>query len=338
MSDASVGPTGHLSIFAPGNLGELGAGDDLAALMISALGPGALIDGDIVLVTSKVVAKAEGRVQVGDRDTAVDDALKAGGRVVARRGNTLIVRTTQGPTLAAAGVDASNVAAGHVVLLPIDADASARHLRAGLAGRSGVNVGVIVTDTAGRPWRVGQTDFALGAAGVAVLESYVGKSDGHGNELSVTAPAVADELAASSELVRTKLSGRPIAVIRGRPDLVLPPGEDGPGAQALVRVPAEDMFALGTREAVVAALKGDTAAFGEPAVPEDLVAALEALAVQSEWAADGSVHLHGIAEPERARLAVLAVAFGWRLVESPLRLAPAGPCGGAAGEAECGIG
>ena len=132
--------------------------------------------------------------------------------------------------MAAAGVDASNVAPGHVVLLPEDPDASARALREGIAARAGVNVGVLVTDTAGRTWREGQTDLAVGAAGLRVLDDHAGRADGYGNELEVTAPAVADELAGAAELAAGKLGRRPFTVIRGRGDLVLPPGDHGPGA------------------------------------------------------------------------------------------------------------
>ena len=150
--------------------------------------------------------------------------------MVARRGPLTIVVNRLGLTMAAAGVDASNVAPGHVVLLPEDPDASARALREGIAARAGVNVGVLVTDTAGRTWREGQTDLAVGAAGLRVLDDHAGRSDGYGNELEVTAPAVADELAGAAELAAGKLGRRPFTVIRGRGDLVLPTGRPRPGS------------------------------------------------------------------------------------------------------------
>ena len=242
-----------LHVHAPDGVPDVRPGDDLVALLLAVAD---LADGDIVVVTSKVVSKSEGRVRPGTRE----DALAAEtSRVVARRGPTTIARTHHGLTLAAAGIDASNVELGHVVLLPEDPDASARAIRAAVRERTGRNVGVVVTDTAGRAWREGQTDIAIGAAGLHVMEEYAGRADAHGNELAVTAPAVADEVAGVAELAQGKLGGRPFAVVRGRPDLVLPAGEDGPGAVALVRPDGADMFGYGSREAVVAALRGDTA-------------------------------------------------------------------------------
>ena len=190
--------------------------------------------------------------------------------MVARRGPTTIVRTRLGLTMAAAGVDASNVARA--------ASCSCRSTRTRppgrCAGRSpsgpAPTSGVVVTDTAGRAWRTGQTDIAIGAAGIMVLDDHTGRTDGYGNELAVTAPALADELAGAAELAQGKLTGRPFALVRGRADLVLPPGVDGPGAAALVRVEGEDLFGYGAREAVVRALAGapaDQAPFGAPAAP-----------------------------------------------------------------------
>lgn len=257
-----------VSAYAPDGVPEVAAGDDLVALLLDVALPA---DGEIVVVTSKVVAKAEGRVVPGERED-----LLAGetARLVARRGPTTIVRTHLGVTLAAAGIDNSNVARGSVVLLPLDPDASARRLRAGLRERCGVNVGVVVTDTAGRPWREGQTDIAVGAAGLRVMESYAGSTDAHGNELAVTAPAVADEVAGLAELAQGKLGGRPFAVVRGRADLVLPPEQDGPGAAALVRPEGADLFGYGAREAVLRAARGDASdqpPFGAPVTGPELL-------------------------------------------------------------------
>ena len=275
MSERSVT---RLEAWAPDGVPEVRAGDDLAGLVLAVLdGGAALADGDVVSVTSKVVSKAEGRTRVGDRDTAVEEETV---RVLARRGATRIVRHRLGLTMAAAGVDASNVAEGSIVLLPLDPDTSARALRRELRERAGVNVGVIVTDTAGRTWREGQTDLAIGAAGIVVAEDFAGRTDAYGNPLQVTLPAVADELAGAAELVQGKLSGRPVAVLRGRADLVLPPGEDGPGAASLVRPDGGDLFGWGAREAVVRALAGadaDRAPFGAPAPAEELASALDRL-------------------------------------------------------------
>ena len=288
----------NLEAWAPDGLPEVEAGDDLAALVLAALGGGAdLADGDVVSVTSKVVSKAEGRTRPGDREAAIDEETV---RVVARRGATRIVRHRLGLTMAAAGVDASNVAVGSVVLLPLDPDGSARALRHEIHRRAGINVGVIVTDTAGRAWREGQTDIAIGAAGLVVAEDFAGQVDPHGNPLAVTLPAVADELAGAAELVQGKLSGRPVAVVRGRADLVLPPGEDGPGAASLVRPEGGDLFGWGAREAVVRALVGDASdrePFGSTAPVEELSAALDRLP-------DGA---------DRTALAAVCFAHGWRL-------------------------
>ncbi len=258
---------------APAGLPEVRDGDDLAALVLDRVD---LEDGDVLVVTSKVVAKAEGRVVPGARD---DHLAAETDRVVARRGPTRIVRTRHGLVLAAAGIDTSNVGPGTVVLLPVDPDASARRLREQVGERTGRNVAVVVTDTAGRAWREGQTDIAVGAAGLVVVDDHAGRRDAHGNELAVTAPAVADELAGAAELAQGKLSARPVAVVRGRGDLVLPAGRHGPGARALVRPEGGDLFGWGSREAVVRAVRGavgDAAPFGSPASAEELRDALRA--------------------------------------------------------------
>jgi coenzyme F420-0:L-glutamate ligase/coenzyme F420-1:gamma-L-glutamate ligase len=291
-------------------IGEVTAGTDLAGLLLGA----DLRDGDVVLVTSKVVSKAEGRVRAGDRDDAVTAETR---RVVARRGPTRIVENHLGLVMAAAGVDASNVAEGHVVLLPEDPDRSAGALRERVLAERGVNVAVVVTDTAGRAWRTGQTDLAVGVAGLHPLEEYAGQVDAYGNPLAVTAPAVADELAGLAELVTGKLGGRPVSVVRGLAERVLPAGEHGPGAVALLRPRSQDMFALGAREAVVAALAGrEHDCFGSPASQAEVLEALAAVGLTARAElASVAVELGGelrdqVVAAERARL--VAHAHGWR--------------------------
>jgi coenzyme F420-0:L-glutamate ligase/coenzyme F420-1:gamma-L-glutamate ligase len=234
---------------------EVRPGDDLAALVITATtaadGPG-LRDGDVLVVTSKVVSKAEGRVvRGGDRDEVIDSETE---HVVASwhgpNGRTVIARTRHGLVLAAAGVDLSNTDPGTLVLLPEDPDASAARLRRAVLDRTGANVAVVVSDTLGRPWRVGQTDVAIGAAGLRVLDDLRGSVDASGRNLDVTVRAVADEIAGTAELVAGKASGVPAVVVRGMAVHVLPSGEDGSGARALVRHPNEDRFRLGTAEAM----------------------------------------------------------------------------------------
>ncbi|MFI7441311.1 coenzyme F420-0:L-glutamate ligase [Nonomuraea indica] len=221
-------------------IGEVRPGDDLAALLKDA----DLRDGDIVVITSKIVSKAEGRVRrAPDRTAAIEDETV---RVVARRGDTVISETRHGFVMAAAGVDASNTDPGTVLLLPEDADASARRVRAGLSAR----VGVIVSDTFGRPWRHGLTDVAIGAAGVLALEDFRGLADTHGNPLNATVTALADEIASAAELVKGKLTGVPVAVVRGLAHLVT--DDDGPGVRPLVRPSADDLFRYGSRDVVFA--------------------------------------------------------------------------------------
>ncbi|MFF4345409.1 coenzyme F420-0:L-glutamate ligase [Kitasatospora sp. NPDC001540] len=224
-------------------LPEVAAGDDLAELIAKA---GEFEDGDVVVVTSKVVSKAEGRlVRADDREAAIDAETV---RVVARRGRSRIVENRNGLVMAAAGVDASNTPPGTILLLPVDPDASARQLRSRLRESTGRRLAVLITDTFGRPWRSGLTDVAIGAAGLPVLEDHRGRFDNHGNELRLTITATADELAAAADLVKGKATGTPVAVVRGLDGLVTE--EDGEGARRLVRSAGQDMFRLGTSEAV----------------------------------------------------------------------------------------
>ncbi len=295
-----------LSVTAPDGAPEVRPGDDLADLLLPLVD---LADGDIVVVTSKAVSKAEGRAVAGDREDWITTETV---RLVARRGDTRIVRNPLGLTMAAAGVDASNVAPGTVVLLPVDPDASAARLRTAIAERAGRNVGVIITDTAGRAWREGQTDIAIGAAGVVVLESFIGRFDEHGNELAVTAPAVADEIASAAELAQGKLGGRPFAVVRGRADLVLPPDDAGPGARSLVRDDGADLFGYGAREAVVRAVgarPADRPPFGTPAAAAELADALLRVGIDAVISED-AVRCVG---DRPALVGILAFAHGWNV-------------------------
>ncbi|WP_234330117.1 coenzyme F420-0:L-glutamate ligase [Streptomyces acidiscabies] len=236
---------GGYRVWAVAGLPEVQGGDDLAKLIAGAE-PG-LVDGDVVVVTSKIVSKAEGRVVAADDREAAIDAETV--RVVARRGALRIVENRQGLVMAAAGVDASNTPAGTVLLLPVDPDASARAIRDGLRDALGVDVGVVVSDTSGRPWRAGLTDVAIGAAGVRVLDDLRGGTDVYGNPLVATVVATADELAAAGDLVKGKASGLPVAVVRGLAHVV-DSAEAGEGARRMVRGADDDMFRLGTSEAV----------------------------------------------------------------------------------------
>lgn len=322
-----------ITLWAPDGVGEVRRGDDLAEHLLPHVD---LAGGDIVCVTSKVVSKAEGRVAAGDRADAVRRETR---RLVARRGDLAIVVNRLGLTMAAAGVDASNLEAGQVLLLPEDPDATARALRSTLADRAGVNVGVLVTDTAGRPWREGQTDIAIGAAGVRVLDDHTGRVDPYGNTLQVTSPAVADELAGAAELVAGKLARRPFVVVRGRPDLVLEAGDDGPGAVGLLRPEGADLFGWGSREAVLAALRrrpGDLPAFGSPVEAASLCDLLRGLL--GETAHSEVTQEHGdvavvTGEPQARWVAeVAAYAHGWEVADdldtpepSRVRLRPGTP-------------
>jgi coenzyme F420-0:L-glutamate ligase/coenzyme F420-1:gamma-L-glutamate ligase len=232
--------------------GEIVWGDDLGALIADAAA-GLLQDGDILAVTSKIVSKAEGRsVAAVDREQAITDETV---RVVASRahpgGVTRIVENRQGLVMAAAGVDTSNAPDGVVLLLPVDPDASARALLATLVARTGLSLGLVITDTAGRAWREGQTDIAIGAAGLLVLDDLRGRADSSGRRLEVTVAAVGDEIAGAADLVKGKTSGNPVAVVRGLGHLVVPVTDAAAsvGARALQRPSGTDMFRLGTAEA-----------------------------------------------------------------------------------------
>ena len=289
-------------------LPEFRSGDDLAAALAEAA-PW-LRDDDVLVVTSKVLSKCEGRIVPAPSNPEERDALRRklideeAVRVLARKGRTLITENNLGIVQAAAGVDGSNVGATELALLPVDPDGSAAALRSALRDRLGVTVGVIVTDTMGRAWRNGQIDAAIGAAGLTVLHGYAGAHDVHGNELVVTEVAVADEIAAAADLVKGKLTGIPVAVVRG-----LSLQDNGSNARALLRPGEDDLFWLGTEEAMALGLeKGLSQAqlmrrsvrrFSAEPVPPELIeaAAAEALTapaphhtrpVRFVWLTDGT--------------------------------------------------
>lgn len=275
MADKFTGhPADHavpyLEVLPVTGIGEVRPGDDLAAVIAERA---TLRDGDVLVVTSKIVSKAEGRLVVLDstdpeeraaaRESAIDSETV---RVVARRGPLRIVQTRHGFVMAAAGVDASNVARDELALLPADPDTSAELLRAALRERLGIEVGVIITDTMGRAWREGLTDVAIGVAGLSAVTDPRGQMDAYGNVLGLTRVAVADEIAAAGDLVKGKLGGIPVAIVRGlAPDGKL--ADDGNGSRELVRGAGDDLFRLGTDEAIAIG-RADIA--GADAVPPPL--------------------------------------------------------------------
>ena len=224
-------------------LAEFSEGDDLAAALLAAA---SLRDGDVVVVAQKVISKIEGAVVASPSGVAPDEGRRQVARgeaaaIVADSPWALIVRTRHGFVCANAGVDASNVPDGKLTLLPVDPDASARRLRAALRERGGVDVAVIVADTFGRAWRMGQTDVAIGVAGLEPIRDERGTADRQGAILQVTEAAVADELAGAADLVRSKGEGVPAVILRG---FAYEP-TDTATVQALVRDPQHDLFTRG---------------------------------------------------------------------------------------------
>ncbi|MBQ0903008.1 coenzyme F420-0:L-glutamate ligase [Micromonospora sp. U21] len=293
-------------------IGHVTEGDDLAALIATAA-PW-LRDSDVLVVTSKIVSKAEGRVvdvpADGPERLAARDEVLAGetARVVASRGPTRIVQTHHGFVMASAGIDASNVDKTRLVLLPADPDASARALRAALRERYDLDVAVIISDTMGRPWRNGLTDVALGVAGMPAIRDHRGEVDPYGNELQLTQMAVVDELAGAGELIKGKCDQVPVAVVRGY--LSATRADDSGGAQALVRDAAQDLFSLGTAEARAAGLAAAATLTDAPgSTPADPAAARRAIDAVAGLVAPGTVFT--LVDEADVRSGLIAKVPGW---------------------------
>lgn len=248
-----------LQVIAPDGVGRITSGVDLAAVLVPILAnltwPDSRVGieaSDVVVISSKIVSKAQGRLARASEREALIDAESV--REVARRDYPdgrpplRIVENRQGVVMAAAGIDGSNTHPGTVLLLPQDPDGAARAIRRGLAARlGGVRPAVILSDSVGRPWRAGISDFALGAAGIIPLVDHRGNSDDAGRPMESTIVNVADEIAASADLLKGPAGGRPVAVVRGVGHLTT--HDDGPGARGLNRTGDEDLFRLGAFEA-----------------------------------------------------------------------------------------
>jgi len=234
----------RLDVFTIDGIGEVRPGDDLAGIIATAASASpdtALHDGDVVVVTQKIVSKAEGAMADVDPDDPLSHkplVERESVRILRRRGDLIISETKHGFVCANAGIDLSNVASGRAALLPDDPDRSARRIRDAIVGRTGIEVGVIVSDTFGRTWRRGLTDVAIGVAGIAGVVDLRGEEDALGRVMQVTEVAVADELASAAELVMGKSSGIPVAVVRG----VEAEWLRDAGIGELVRPPQEDLF------------------------------------------------------------------------------------------------
>ena len=234
----------QLEIVGVEGIGEIRPGDDLAGMIADAAraAPFGLRDGDVLVVTQKIVSKAEDRMVRIDPDDPrghypIVEAETV--RVLRRRGDLVITETTHGFVCANAGVDLSNVDEGWAALLPVDPDRSARRIRDGVRARAGVEVAVIVSDTFGRTWRRGLTDVAIGCAGIGAVVDLKGTTDDRGRELQVTEVAVVDELAGAADLVMGKSSGIPVAIVRGVDPAWL---RTGNVREEIVRAPHEDLF------------------------------------------------------------------------------------------------
>jgi coenzyme F420-0:L-glutamate ligase/coenzyme F420-1:gamma-L-glutamate ligase len=229
----------RISIFGVPGLPEIEPGDDLAAMIVDAIAGEdlELADNDILVITHKVVSKQEGRiVEIPTEEAYRAVIAEESVTIIRRRGDLVIAQTRHGFICANAGVDRSNVAAGYALLLPIDPDRSAHRLRTLIARATGAGIGVVITDTFGRPWRRGLVDVAIGVSGVTAIVDLKGTTDTHGNELNVTEVNVVDEIAAAADLVMGKATGIPVAIVRG-----LAVSGDG-RATDIVRPATEDLF------------------------------------------------------------------------------------------------
>ncbi len=305
MSDHAA--EGKVEILPVEGLPEFRPGDDLSGAIAGAARW--LRSGDIVVVTSKVVSQVEGRLIRVPADPEERDRIRRrlvfeeSVRIIARKERTLITENRLGIVQAASGIDASNVATDELALLPADPDASALALRRGLRERLGVEVAVVITDTMGRAWRVGQTDAAIGSSGLKVLHGYRGQVDRQGNELAVTEIAVADEVAAAADLVKGKLGALPVAVVRG-----LTIGSESSTARDLVRPVDEDLFRLGTEEAIAqgrreAVLLTSDGPFTDEPVAEDVLRD----AVAAALTVAGPVRFAHVVEQRKRLLDELAI-------------------------------
>jgi coenzyme F420-0:L-glutamate ligase / coenzyme F420-1:gamma-L-glutamate ligase len=336
---AAAGRPGVVSVIALPGLPEVRAGDDLVGLLLDGIEAAGerLRDGDVLAVTSKVVAKAEGRqvpLPAGEaererirRETVAAETV----RVVARRGRMVIAETRHGLVGANALIDASNAGGDALVPLPEDPDASAARLRDALAAATGADLAVVVTDTLGRPWRLGQTDVAVGLAGMGALADYRGRRDGDGRVLEVTETAVPDEVAAAADLVKGKLARVPAALLRG---VARPPGDGR--ARDLVRPAADDLFrTAGAPEELLAFLEGagrPTALRPDPVDPALVDRAVQAATVAVPWPAPPVVRVASAAARERwqaatrpeAELAAMAALAPVLLVPCRAGVGPAG--------------
>jgi coenzyme F420-0:L-glutamate ligase/coenzyme F420-1:gamma-L-glutamate ligase len=234
----------RIEVFGVTGMGEITPGSDLAALIVDAIdaGPDELADGDVVVVTQKVVSKAENQlvaIDPNDPDGHRPLVERESVRILRRRGMLVISETKHGFVCANAGIDLSNVERGTAALLPEDSDRSARRIRDALVHRFGVDVAVVVSDTFGRPWRRGVTDVAIGSAGLRPVVDLRGTTDALGRELMVTEVAVADEIASAAEMVMGKADGVPVAVVRGVPADWLGTGSI---ADDMIRPPSDDLF------------------------------------------------------------------------------------------------
>jgi coenzyme F420-0:L-glutamate ligase / coenzyme F420-1:gamma-L-glutamate ligase len=341
---AAAGRPGVVSVIALPGLPEVRAGDDLVRLLLDGIEAAGerLRDGDVLAVTSKVVAKAEGRqvplpAEEAERERIRRETVAAETvRVVARRGSLVIAETRHGLVGANALIDASNAGGDALVPLPEDPDASAARLRDALAAATGADLAVVVTDTLGRPWRLGQTDVAVGLAGMGALADYRGRRDGDGRVLEVTETAVPDEVAAAADLVKGKLARVPAALLRG---VARPPGDGR--ASDLVRPAADDLFrTAGAPEELLAFLEGagrPAALRPDPVDPALVDRAIQAATVAVPWPAPPLVRIASAAARERWQAATRPEAeLAAMAALAPVLLVPCRAGDGPAGELAAG--